>query len=75
MSIITFSDGQTVQSTIINRVTLFRHEQNLLVETTGDSLKVHGAGVHADASSLDDVRDRERLHFNVYQTVLKTPSR
>ena len=67
MSIATFSDKQTVDSSTVTRVTLFREAKNLLVETKAQPVKVHGEGVFADAAMLNDLRDKEQLTFLVHE--------
>jgi hypothetical protein len=64
---LTFSDGQTADSTTITRVTLLKDAERLLVETATGSIKIHGAGVHADAALLKGISQRDKRHFMVHE--------
>jgi hypothetical protein len=66
-SIITFSDGQTVDSAKITRATLLGDAKRLLVETVDGPIKIAGGGVEDDAALLNAVRDKEKRHFLVHR--------
>lgn len=65
MSQIVLSDGQTIESTDIQKVELFG--EDLLITMKSGQLKVHGSGVKHDVSELDAVRDREQLSYGVFR--------
>lgn len=73
MANLTFSDGQSVDATLITRATLFEQgEPRLLVELKNDSvIRVFGPGVQADADMLDTIRDERRLNFLVFRVPVK----
>ena len=67
LSTITFSDGQTVDSGNITRVTLLAETERLLVETAEGPIRIQGAGVHADTAMLKDVRKNGKQYFMVHE--------
>jgi hypothetical protein len=58
------SDGQIVNSEHIRIVRLF--PDSLTVELVHDEpIRIQGSGVHADANVLEEIRDKEKLHYLV----------
>jgi hypothetical protein len=67
MSAIKFSDGQTVDSDKILRVSVLEEGERLQVETDDGPIRIQGAGVHADLALLKNVKKKEKLYFMIHE--------